>query len=314
MPALRLTAKASPRYDTPPVIPPPPDIADPHRVIALLTGAAEAHRDSPLLQGSAVHLPHAGHLTATGDLHDHQLNFQRLLKFAALKDADDPADQRHLILHEVIHGEDRVNGADLSVRMLIRCADLKLRFPGQFHVIQSNHELAQLRSEGITKDGISVCDIFDDGIDFLYQGAADDVREAVRDYLRSLPLAVKCANGLMVSHSLPAPKRIEAFDKTVLDRALTDEDLAPQGSAYDMVWGRHHNQKITEELGEAWGVAAFIVGHQPAEMGYEPVADNTLIISSDHNHGVALSIDLAKTYTRDDLIDSAIKELAAIVV
>lgn len=283
-------------------------------MIALFHGAAEAHRDCSLRRGATVHLPDAGHLTATGDLHDHGLNFQRILKLADLRTAKAAADRRHLILHEVIHGEDRVNGADLSVRMLARCADLKLRFPDQFHVLQSNHELAQMRNEGITKDGVSVCEIFNDGIDFIFGGEADEVREAVNDYIRSLPLAVKCANGVMVSHSLPAPRRIEEFDKGVLDRELTDEDLGPHGSAYDMVWGRHHNQKITEELAEAWGVTAFVVGHQPAEMGYEPVADNTLIIASDHGHGVALSIDLSRSYTRDELIDEAMRELAGVMV
>jgi len=279
----------------------PPDLRDALPVIALFRGAAEAFRDCPLRRGSTVHLPDHGRLTATGDLHDHGLNFQRLLKYSKLGQ-----DDNYLILHEVIHGPDRVNGMDLSVRMLARCADLKLRHPGHFHSLLSNHELAQLRNEGITKDGVSVCDIFNAGVDYLYGSDADEVREAVNEYILSLPLAVKCANGVMVSHSLPAPRRIEAFDKNVLDRELTDEDRTPHGSAYDMVWGRHQNRKITEELAEAWGVNVFVVGHQPAEMGTEPVADNTLILASDHNHGVALPMDLATTPTRDQLMDAAI--------
>ncbi|MEO0514325.1 MAG: hypothetical protein AAF086_03410 [Planctomycetota bacterium] len=294
----------------------PPDLRDSHHVIALFRGAAEAFRDCPLRRGSTVHLPGHGHLTATGDLHDHGLNFQRLLKFSKLgppeASPEDPPEATngqgdgHLILHEVIHGPDQINGMDLSVRMLARCADLKLRHPGHFHSLLSNHELAQLRNEGITKDGVSVCDIFNLGIDYLYGDDADEVRDALNEYILSLPLAVKCANGVMVSHSLPAPRRIEAFDKTILDRELTEEDRAPHGSAYDMVWGRHQNRKITEELAEAWDVNVFVVGHQPAEMGTEPVADNTLILASDHNHGVALPIDLSTTPTRDQLLDAAI--------
>lgn len=298
----------------------PPDLRDAHHVIALFRGAAEAFRDCPLRRGSTIHLPDHGRLTATGDLHDHGLNFQRLLKYSKLGESTGAGDEtsgggaeEHLILHEVIHGPDRVNGMDMSVRMLARCADLKLRHPGHFHSLLSNHELAQLRSEGITKDGVSVCDVFDEGIDYLYADAADEVREALNEYILSLPLAVKCANGVMVSHSLPAPRRIEVFDKAVLDRELTDEDIAPHGSAYDMVWGRHQNRKITEELAEAWGVKVFVVGHQPAEMGTEPVADNTLILASDHNHGVALPIDLSKTYNRDELMDAAVP-LAGVMI
>ncbi|MBB6430147.1 hypothetical protein [Algisphaera agarilytica] len=285
-----------------------PDLSDPHHVIALFRGAAEAFRDCPLRRGNTIHLPDHGRLTATGDLHDNALNFQRLLKFSQLGETDDAGQtvDQHLVLHEVIHGPPTFSGMDFSIRMIARCADLKLRYPSHFHSLLSNHELAQLRNEGITKEGISVCDVFDQGIENLYAQAAEDIREAFDEYVQSLPLAIKCANGVMLSHSLPAPRRIEAFDKTVLDRESTEQDTAPKGSAYDMVWGRHQNKKITDELAEAWGVRAFVVGHQPAEMGCEPVADNTLIIASDHNHGVALPIDLSCSYTRDELMDAVV--------
>jgi hypothetical protein len=283
-----------------------PNLQDAAAVADLFHQAAEASRDCPLRRGSSIHLGDEGQLLATGDLHDHGLNFQRILKLADLDGPTEPDPKvpgpRHLVLHEVIHGPDRINDADLSVRLLARCADLKTRYPDRVFVLQSNHELAQMRGEGITKEGVSVVDAFDAGIDYLYGDAADDVREAMNDYIRSLPLAVRCANGVMVSHSLPAPRRIEAFDKTILDRELTDEDFESKGSAYDMVWGRYQNQTILTELAEAWGVDVFVVGHQPAEMGYESVAHNALILASDHNHGVALAIDLSESYNRAQIL------------
>ena len=305
--------------DAPPA--PELDLTDPHAVAQTLRDAAEAFRGDPLRQGNTVHLPDSGHLIVTGDLHDHQLNFQRILKLAALDPASPPPPHsrgsgngpRHLILHEVIHGPDRLNGADLSIRMLTRCAALKLRFPQQVHILLSNHELAQMQGEGITKHGVSVVDAFDLGVEYLYGDAAAEVQHAVEDYVRSLPLAVRCANRLMISHSLPSPRRIESFDKTILDRPLTDEDYLNKASAYDMVWGRYQNATVTAELAEAWDVDAFIIGHQPAEMGYETLAENTLIIASDHAHGVALSLDLARHYRRDDLIHG-IRALAGVTV
>ena len=135
----------------------------------------------------------------------------------------------------------------------------------------------------------------------------------MNDYIASLPLAVKCANGVMVSHSLPAPRRIEAFDKGVLDRDLTDQDLEAKGSAYDMVWGRYQNKKILEELAEAWGVSVFVVGHQPVEMGFELLGDNAIILGSDDGHGVGLPLDLSRSYTRDELT-RAIRALASVTV
>ena len=287
----------------------PANLRDAGAVVALLEGAAAVYRESPARRGSTVHLADHGLLLATGDLHDNALNLRRILKMAELE----AGANRHLILHEVIHGPDLVNGMDLSVRTLARCADLKLRYPDQVHVLLSNHELSQMRGEEITKDGLSVVAAFNDGVDFLYGAEADGVRGAVASYIGALPLALRCANGVMVSHSLPAPRRIEAFDKAVLDRELVPEDLENKGSGYDMVWGRHHNRVILEELAQAWGVSVFVVGHQPAEMGYEPLGDNALILLSDDGHGVALPIDLARVYTRDELIE-AVLPLASVAV
>ena len=283
-----------------------PDFGDADAIADVLHRCAERNRNDERRRGASIHLPAAGTLTITGDLHDHGPNLDRILRLARLEAGPD----RHVVLHELIHGENFVNDADLSVRTLARVAALKLRFPGQVHLMQSNHELAQLKGEGIYKGDIAVVDAFDQGVEDLYPGKADEVHEAVRDYVESLPLCVRVAppgdadRGLFVAHSLPAPRRIEAFDKSVIDRVPTDADLSPKGSAYDMVWGRHHNRKITGELAEAWGVSVFLLGHQPADFGYETVADNALVLASDHANGVAVVLDLTREWTRDEVVEA----------
>ena len=293
--------------------PEPLDLSSATAVAAAFRDAAQANRDDPRRVGATVHLQGPGRVWVTGDLHDHALNFRRILRVAGLDGApgDPPTEgDDQLLLQEVIHGADQINGMDMSVRILARCADLKRRFPQRVVVLQSNHELAQVRGERITKEGVSVVEAFDTGLDFLYGDDAHDVREAMHDYLWSLPLAARTrptdGGGVLMTHSLPAPKRIEAFDKGLLDRPTTEEDLSPGGSAYDLVWGRYHNLKITQELAEAWGVDAIVVGHQPAEMGWEAVAENTLIIASDHGHGQALLLELDRRTTRDALIEALV--------
>jgi len=301
----------------------PLDVGDAAAVIAAFDAAAAATRDDPRRRGATVHLTGPGRVWVTGDLHDHTLNFRRILRAAGLDGHAPtdgvPASDDQVLLQEVIHGPDQINGMDLSVRTLARCADLKQRFPARVVVLQSNHELAQLRGERITKEGVSVVEAFAHGLDFLYGSDADGVREAMQGYIASLPLAARThpggeggsGGGVMMTHSLPAPKHIEAFDKGLLDRATTEADLSPGGSAYDLVWGRYHNVKITQELAEAWGVDALVVGHQPADAGWEAVAENALIIASDHGHGQALPLDPDRRYTRDELIE-ALVPLAAI--
>ncbi|BAM04640.1 metallophosphoesterase [Phycisphaera mikurensis] len=283
------------------------DLSNADAVIDVFHAAAEACRRDPKRRGSTIHLGDTGRLLVTGDLHDDMNNFRRIVRFAGLDTAspEDP-DLPHLVLHEVIHGEASFNGEDLSVRMLARVAALKARFPEHVHVLLSNHELAQLLGEGIVKQGASVVEAFDDGVEFLYQDRAGEVREAINAYVRAMPLCVRGALGVLVAHSLPAPRAIERFDKGILDRELEMDDLEPRGSAYEMVWGRYQNKKVTEELADAWGVDVFLLGHQPADFGTEPLCDNGIILASDHSHGVLLPVDLSKAVRRNQLMDRVV--------
>jgi hypothetical protein len=286
-----------------------PDLRDAQAVTDLFTHAAETNLQTPGRAGSVVDLPDTGKLLMTGDLHDNALNFQRILKLARL-DADTG---NRVIFHEVIHGPDTINGMDLSVRMLARVAVLKCRYPDQVHVLQSNHELAQLRNEGILKKGRDTIESFNEGLDFMYGHPAEMVREAMNRYISSLPLAVRCANGVFCSHSIPSNNKMRRFDPAVIDRVPNEQDLSEKGDVYHMVWGRNQKQATADTLAQAWGCKQFVMGHQPAEMGFEPIEDTMLVLASDHNHGVAIPIDLSRKYDQEQLIE-AIIPLASVTI
>lgn len=285
------------------------DLRDPRVVCEVFERAAKLNVEDPKRRGGVIEMPSQGRLLMTGDLHDHGLNFHRLLKLAGL----DRKRTNFLVLHEVIHGPARINGRDLSIRTLARVAALKCQYPEQVLTLQSNHELAQMIGEGIVKDGANSVEAFDAGVEMLFGDDAPAVREAMNRFIRSHPLAIRCPRGVFCSHSLPAPRKIDVFDPSVLDRACTDDDLKVGGSAYLMVWGRHHNQRVADELAAAWKANVFVMGHQPAEMGYEEEGQTMLILASDHDHGVALPIDLSREYTRDDLINELVP-LASVVL
>ncbi len=278
------------------------DLQAPSVVIDLFNRAAEACLNAPGRAGSVVDLPGRGRLLACGDLHDHGLNFLRLLRLARLGASAD----HHLLLHELLHGPHMVNGRDLSIRTLARAAALKLQYPGQVHLLLANHDLAQLGGEGIVKDGVNVVRAFDAGVDYLYGNGAEEVRASLGRFLRSFLLAVRCANGVFCCHSLPSPRHLGEFDPTVIDRVPTETDLKYNGHAYRMVWGRNHTQELADTLARAWGCELFVMGHQPAEMGYELEGETMIVLASDHEHGVALPIDLTRSWNRDDLIENAL--------
>lgn len=285
------------------------NLQDPAVVIDLFTRAAQAHLDTPHRKGATIRLPAQGRLLMTGDIHDHGLNYQRVIKFARLDQSVD----NHLVIHELVHGEARINGRDLSVRLLAKAAALKLKYPNQVYHLQSNHELAQISGEGIVKYGVSVVESFNAGVNFIYGDQAAAVNAAIEKYVRSLPLAIHCPNGILCSHSLPGPRKLLTFDHTVLNRQTTSVDLSPNGHAYNLVWGRDHTRELLDTLADAWRVNLFVTGHQPADWGYEVANDLLLIIASDHEHGVCLPIQLDKQYTMESLIGQIVP-LAAIVL
>jgi hypothetical protein len=276
-------------------------------VIDLFEKAAHANLHSALRKGATVHLPAHGRVLMTGDIHDHGPNLTKILKLAAIADAP----TNHVILHEVIHGESFINGMDLSVRILAKVAALKAAFPDQVHLLQSNHELAQFKGEGILKGNVSVCEVFDQGVNYIYADRADDVRAALRKFIRSYPLAVRAPKGILFIHSLPAERQLEKFDPSVLDRDPSDADLEAGGSGYMLCWGRYQSQDLCDKLAEKWGVNLFITGHQPAEMGYEMMTRSLMILASNHEHGMVLPIDLSKRYDMDKAVESLVP-LAAV--
>lgn len=273
-----------------------------------LKKAAELNDDDPLRNGSLLEFPNYGQLVMTGDLHGHMRNFERIRNFANLEHFA----ARHVILHEIVHQEvEGYDAEDLSYQVLIEAAKWKCDYPDQVHFMQSNHELAQLFGDEITKNGRVVTADFENAIRQEYGDEFGPVYEGVEAYIRSLPLAGRTPNRVFLSHSLPGPREMFAFDPSVIARVPTEADLGDNGSAHMLVWGRYQTPEMLETLRESFDVDFFITGHQPQETGYDVRHDCMIILASDHNHGVFLTLDLAKPTTLDKLT-STIRPLAAI--
>ena len=139
-----------------------------------------------------------------------------------------------------------------------------------------------------------------------FQQASSDIELAIKQFLFSQPLAVRCDNRIWLSHSLPGDRYIDKFDHCILDRQLKINDIVRPGSAYLLTWGRKHSQALLDKVAELFDVDLFVLGHQAQPKGWSKVGENLVIIASDHNHGCLLSIDLAKSYTVEKLVDSIV--------
>ncbi len=270
--------------------------------------AAGYNLEDPLVVGSLLVFPNYGQLVMTGDLHGHRRNFEKLRRFCDLEHAG----VRHVMLHELIH-EDAIGLApmDTSHELFLEAARWKCDFPDQVHFLLSNHELAQVTANEITKNGRVVTKDFESGVRLSYGYETERVLSAMYEFIRSFPLAGRTPNRVFLSHSLPGPRDLPYFDSTIFSRRPTEEDLSDRGSAHMLVWGRYQTETAIETIQELVDADYFICGHQPQETGFDVLHERMVILASDHNHGVFLPLDLSKPMTLDSITRN-IRPFAAI--
>ena len=277
----------------------------PHNVIIeLYQQGRKANLTDPLRRGQLLELGAGGEVIMTGDLHGHERNFDKIVRFAAL--ADNP--QRHLILHELLHEAEASSEGCFSFRLLERALRLQKTFPQRLHLLLGNHALCQVFDKPVARDGGDAVGFVRAGLAKAYGQYSAEVSQAMHEFLLSEPLAVRLPNRIMLSHSLPSPAKMSLFDPQVLHkRQLDDADLQRDGSAYLMLWGRRHQPEQLASLGRDWDLDLFVVGHQPQEMGFSVPNSRQIILSSDNNHGCCLRIDLGQRYTVETLAKNIVK-------
>ncbi len=275
----------------------------PQTIIDLLKKGIDANNTDTFRRGNLIHLPADGNLIITGDIHGHRRNFEKIVSFADLDNNPD----RHIILQEIIHGgpEDPQGGC-LSYKLLFDVIRYKLDFPQCVHIIMGNHATAFINDSEILKNGKEMNRALRCAIEREFKENSIEIISAMKQLLFSMPLAVKCDTKIWISHSLPSDRLADKFDREILDRQLIPEDLVKPGSAYLLTWGRKHSQQLLDKMAGLFDVDIFVLGHQAQPQGWSRAGKNLIIIASDHNHGCLLPVNLAKSYTVEQLIESIV--------
>ncbi len=272
----------------------------PQATIDLLNDGIRANQTDKHRRGNLVCLPDSGSVIVGGDIHGHRRNFERIVTFANLSHHP----ERHVVLQEIIHGgpEDHAGGC-LSYQLLFDAVRFKLAYPDQVHFVMGNHDTACISSSEVMKNGKEMNRAMSAALDRQFESASGNVKLALRQFLFSQPLAVRCGNRVWISHSLPADRFAEAFDPKLFNRELEIGDCERPGSAYTLTWGRRHSQTTLDTLAVKLDVDTFVVGHQAQPNGWCQAGTNLIILASDHNHGCLAEIDLARSWTASHLVD-----------
>jgi len=247
--------------------------------------AARLNLEDARREGNTVLLSGGGRVLVAGDVHGHRGNLTKILAHAAV----DRSPETRLVLQEVIHGPaDPRTGHDRSVELLLRAVRLKIAHPEQVLFLLGNHDLSQATGNEVTKDGCGVCKAFEEGVRFCFGDEGQEVAGAVSEFLLSMPLAVRTAGGVLITHSLPEPKRMDLAGVDILRRPATPDDLHRGGPVYEWTWGRGQTPEQVDALAAALGVGFFVLGHAHAEEGFEMIAPRACALASDHDHGRVL--------------------------
>jgi len=276
-------------------------------IITILEAGARGNYRDRHRQGNIIHLTGPGQVIMTGDLHGNEQNFNKLVRVARL--ADNP--NRHLILHELLHGNSPIPDQCHSYLLVGQVARLKEQFPDQVHCLMGNHAMAQVTRGEIIKNGQPMVAALNAGLYAAYGQNAQHVMQALDKFIMSLPLAARTDNRVWLSHSLPSLRNLVQFDYDIFEKKITLDILENNRSLRALIWDRVHSGKCLTELQAMWNIDMFIIGHQPQSQGFGHPHKNLIILACDHSKGYYLPFELDKIYDPDELANLA-QPLAAI--
>ena len=269
----------------------PSPIADIFHQAAKLN-AADVRRS-----GNVIHVEPEREVIAAGDLHGNRANLAKIIAYADLARRED----RRLILQEIIHAPPDIRtGLDRSIDVLLRAARLKIASPGQVIFLLGNHDVAQATGNEITKAGRGVCQEFVRGVKHACgEDNALEVLGAVNAFLLSAPIAAWCPGGVLVSHTLPSPKRMDLAGKDIPDGPYDGQVLRRGGKVYEWTWGRKQTPEQIEELADHLGVSFFVLAHRHIDASYEFISPKAVILTAEHERGCLLQFPSGKGLTEE---------------
>ena len=260
--------------------------------------AADLNREDDRREGNVLVIGAPCRIVFSGDIHDHRPALDKIISHAGL--SRDP--QCHIVLQEILHGPPGdLDQHDASVELLLRAAGLKIENPRQVLFVMGNHDIAQATGAEISKYGYGVCKAFATGLRITFGDDADEVMAALQEFFLSLPLAIRCPNGVFISHSLPSPGQFDDACLEVLTRPITMADMQRGGPVHKWVWGRRHIASQLETLAFELGVKFFLMAHQHTSAGYDILSRHGAVVLSDHAGGYIVEFRDYQIVTGDSL-------------
>ncbi|MEK7484779.1 MAG: metallophosphoesterase [Planctomycetota bacterium] len=267
-----------------------------------LNHAAELNFKDACRQGMLLTLPLVGELVVGADLHGNRKNFQAIQTFC---DLPHHPDRQLVLLGDWIHALDLIQtGKDFSCLLLEEVARLKIQFPSQVHLLLGNHELSEFQGRHIFKDGKLLNFFFQRGLQLFYgESGAEVFRQALDNFIASLPIAVRTQTKIWISHSTPEKSVAKKIPLTFFaQNELIFQDRKQLKILEEVVWGRDFSEKTARFLSELWDTEIFIVGHEKCAEGYQVPNTHHIILDSTDHYGTLVHLKLHQPYAQRGIV------------
>ena len=193
----------------------------------------------------------SGNVMVVSDLHGDGDAFDRYIEsFLAMRDAGDA--DRLIILGDLIHGYDDED-SDHSIRMILRVIELQERFGDDAIVmLLGNHEMPHIYGVSLAKGELEFTPRF--------ERSMGQHRDKIVSFLKTLPLAARTTNGVLLTHAGPdesSINRIERLRRFSHDDLITDanqtlaqqDDLEKVYETYATLTGQSYQELARTYLG-----------------------------------------------------------------
>jgi hypothetical protein len=271
-------------------------------LLATFDRATQANWATPGREGNVIVLSPdlAEDVLVSADLHGHRRNYNLIQRAADLPGHP----RRHLVMQEVCHGGPTypTSGGCLSHTMLEDVARLKVRYPERLHFILSNHEWAEVTEYPILKNKRMLNLLFRFGLNEAYGPAADRVRKAYTEFLRSCPLAVRLPQGVLICHTAPENTDRNPFDATLLSRPLDPADWKEHSDLYWLLWGRDYRPENAREFASQVRAQVLVHGHEPCPEGFSVPNDVQVILDCSGDKACVALLPVEGPLTQADVV------------
>jgi hypothetical protein len=127
---------------------------------------------------------------------------------------------------------------------------------------------------------------FREGLAESYGPNARNIYSGYLELFGVVPLAVRTANRVFISHSLPSASRMDRFDLRMLEQDDHDEqEFRPGGAIHALVWGRDTSISNVEAFLQRVDADFLITGHIPCPEGFIVPNERQLILDSQGSPG-----------------------------